>query len=158
MGLHFKQLLSSGLRLVVRHGSEKKKEVAKKRKTSHHTHRWRPDPTQMSKGGVRQPQHLRRSSAVWLCRWFYEQRDDGKPITNVSVSSYFQGQNHLCADSSCAPPFVQVPLLLIAGMEQKSNNRSTTDTKITKLLAEMMSFESGRAEICSHALNEREFQ
>lgn len=32
----------------------------------------------------------------WVYRWLYVQGDDGEPITNVSVSSYFQGQNHLC--------------------------------------------------------------
>lgn len=41
--------------------AEKKKGVKKKkRKKSHHTHRWRPDPTQMSKGAARQPEHLRK--------------------------------------------------------------------------------------------------
>lgn len=62
-----------------------------------------------------------------LCRWLYEQRDDGKPITNVSVSSYFRGQNNLCAESSCAPPFVQIlpffffiaPVFVFAAIEYK---------------------------------------
>lgn len=37
----------------------------RRKKKCHHTHRWRPDPTQMSKGTVRQPEHLRKRSAAW---------------------------------------------------------------------------------------------
>lgn len=70
-----------------------------------------------------------RGGTQRLCRWLYEQSDDGKPITNVSVSSYFRGQNNLCAESSCAPPFVQIlpfffiaPVFIFAAIEYKKNN------------------------------------
>lgn len=71
----------------------------KKTKSAHHTHRWLPNPTQMSKG-LMTAEHLwkraARGETLWVYRWLYLQRDDGEPITNISVSSYFQGQNNLC--------------------------------------------------------------
>lgn len=36
----------------------------------------------------------RRTRQIY--RWLCVQGDDRKPITNVSVSSYFQGQNNVC--------------------------------------------------------------
>lgn len=32
-----------------------------------------------------------------IYRWLFVQGDVRKPITNVSVSSYFQAQNNMCA-------------------------------------------------------------
>lgn len=112
VGLHFKQLLSAGVRSVVRDGSGEERGEKKKEKNlitptdGGPIQRKCQKAPRDSRSTCEREAH--RGGTRRLCRWLYEQRDDGKPITNVSVSSYFRGQNNLCAESSCAPPFVQI--------------------------------------------------
>lgn len=94
VGLHFKQLLSLAL-CVVHMRSEREK---RKKSSSH------PQMATLSNANVKRTHMtarapVKKSTAQgtrWIYRWLYVQGDDGEPITNVSVSSYFQGQNHLC--------------------------------------------------------------
>lgn len=92
-GLRLKQLLSLALCVVhMRSRKKKKKLIAptdgypiqrKCQKDSHDSQ------------STCEKEHSAQGTR-WVYRWLYVQGDDGEPITNVSVSSYFQGQNHLC--------------------------------------------------------------
>lgn len=93
VGLHCKQRLPWALHKVHMRCRPKKK------KSSSHSQMATQSKANVKKTHMTARAPLKKSTAWitrWIYRWLYVQGDDGKPITNVSVSSYFQGQNNLC--------------------------------------------------------------
>lgn len=96
VGLHSKLLLPEALccaTFIWSCTSEKKKKISSSHSQMASQSKANVKRTHMTAGAPVKKSTARRT--WWIYRWLYVQGDDGKAITNVSVSFYFHGQNNL---------------------------------------------------------------